>query len=212
MKTLNEFEDAIEAKLLSFPKKLESNLTKLEDYKFNLNKTEITEAIIQRMRVYSNAQSLIKVLLNKRYAAPASDFFVETVAFYVSAYLKSRNSAIEVHSERQIKPKRGFMRPDISLWIGDEVVGIIECKTQLGYNRDNWASQQIERKNKLNKVFPKAKAWLVVFSSSNWNGFEDDPLVNKEYFTLANIHMRGIEKGKEKDVILNTIENLLKQL
>jgi len=212
MKSLKTFEDDLENLILLFPKNLKASFEELYEYKFDLSNSEITESIIQRMRVYAKCQNQIKKLLNKRYAAPASDFFVETVAFYIAAYLKSIKSLVEVHSERQIKPKHGFMRPDISLWVGDEVVGIIECKTQFGYNRDNWANQQIERKNRLAKTFPKAKAWLVVFSSSNWNGFHNDPLVNQEYFTLANIHMSGIRKGHEADVVLNPIENLLRQL
>jgi hypothetical protein len=209
---LLDIENSIEEKLLSFPNTIKNSLSQLEGFKFNLDSNEITESIINRMRVYSDCQTIIKNLLNKRYAAPASDFFVETVAFYVKAYLNSIKSKIEVHSERQIRPKRGAMRPDISLWIEDEVIGIIECKTQLGYNRQNWDNQHKNRKVRLKAEFPKAKAWLVVFSSSNWSGFEENPLVDKEYFTLANIHMSGIKKNEEKNVILNRVENLLKQL
>ncbi len=104
----------------------------------NLEGTEVTKAVLWRMKAYSYVQNQIKDILSKRYAAPAADVFVETVLFYLKLYCKSLEDSIEVHSERQIKRKRGQIRPDISVWRNEEVLSIIECKTQLGWNRFNW--------------------------------------------------------------------------
>ena len=62
-------------------------------------------------------------------------------------------------SEKQIKPKLGAIRPDVLIWKGDEVVAIIECKTQLGWNRHKWESDFNEREKKLHKEFKNAKAY-----------------------------------------------------
>src|ERR1700690_800026 len=69
------------------------------NYHFNLAKTEITEAIIERMKTYYLSQGRIKNLLDKRYLAPASDYFVESVLFFLNLYLHSQGQGLQAHSE-----------------------------------------------------------------------------------------------------------------
>ena len=146
-----------------------------EEIKLNalvsLEKREITKAILLRMKAYYDTQNKIKEFLNKRYLPAASDFFVETITFYLKVIFDIKNVGLEVHSERQIRPKRGAIRPDISIWKNDEVVAIIECKTQLGWNRNKWEEDFQNRESKLKKEFPNANAFLVVMTSENWSGF-----------------------------------------
>lgn len=66
----------------------------------------------------------------------ASDFFVEAIIFYLKLILEKNKIDYEVHSERQIRQKRGAIRPDISVWKKDKVIAVLECKAQLGWNRD----------------------------------------------------------------------------
>src|SRR5436190_1910263 len=101
-------------------------------YQFDLTKTEITEAVLERLKNYCLTQDLIKNFLDKHYQAPLADYLVETVLFFLRLYLKSQGGHLEAHSERQIKRTRNAIRPDISVWRQDEVVAIVECKTQLG--------------------------------------------------------------------------------
>lgn len=64
---------------------------------------------------------------------------------------------------------------------------IIECKTQLGYDRGNWEGKFQERKQLLKAEFPDAKAYLLVMTDVNWGGFKDKQhkqLLGKEYFCL----------------------------
>ena len=190
-----------------------------EEIKLNalvsLEKREITKAILLRMKAYYDTQNKIKEFLNKRYLPAASDFFVETITFYLKVIFDIKNVGLEVHSERQIRPKRGAIRPDISIWKNDEVVAIIECKTQLGWNRDKWEEDFQNRESKLKKEFPNANAFLVVMTSENWSGFPNgNKKVGEQYFTLSSTWPTNISEDKIDDVIrnMNPIEDLFKKI
>lgn len=188
--------------------------TKLEsDCKFNLRKRDISKAILLRMMAYSQARHEIKKLLDKRVVTAASDFFVETVTFYLKLFLNSRSGLVEVHSERQIQRTRGAIKPDISVWRGDEVIAIIECKTQLGWNRKNWQQDFNKREKKLKRLFPNAKAFLVVMCSENWAGFDSETKgVGLRFFCLSSKWPRHITDETLDKVIENPIEGLLREL
>jgi len=102
----------------------------------SLSKKEITKTILFRIKIYYETQNKIKKFLNKRYLSAASDFFVEAIIFYLKLILEKNKIDYEVHSERQIRQKRGAIRPDISVWKKDKVIAVLECKAQLGWNRD----------------------------------------------------------------------------
>lgn len=180
---------------------------------FSLDEKQITKAILLRMKYYYRTQQKIKTFLNKRYLSAASDFFVETILFYLKLYLDIKNYDLEVHSERQIIKKRGSIRPDISIWKKNEVISIIECKTQLGWNRNTWEEDFRKRELKLKTVFSKARAFLVVMTSENWPGFENADKIGKYYFTLSSVRPIDIDDDNNIDeFILNPIEVLFQQL
>jgi hypothetical protein len=185
------------------------------DASISLEERDITKAILLRMKAYYNTQNKIKEFLNKRYLSAASDFFVETIAFYLKVILDIENIGLEVHSERQIRQKKGAIRPDISVWKNNKVVAIVECKTQLGWNRDKWEKDFKERESKLKDEFPNAKAFLVVMTSKNWPGFPaDNKKVGEQYFTLSSIWPKNISLDKIDNVItnMNPIEDLFKKI
>ena len=199
--------DSQHKQLISLYEEIKSNAP------ISLEKKEITKAILLRMKAYYDTQSKIKEFLNKRYLSPASDFFVETIVFYLKIIFDIRSVGLEVHSERQIRPKRGAIRPDISIWKNDEVVAIIECKTQLGWNRDKWEQDFKKRESKLKDEFPNAKAFLIVMTSENWSGFPDDnKKVGEQYFTLSSTWPTNISDDKIDSVIMNPIEGLFKKI
>ena len=181
----------------------------------SLEERDITKAILLRMKTYYDVQNKIKKFLNKRYLSAASDFFVETIVFYLKVIFDIEDIGLEVHSERQIRQKKGAIRPDISVWKNNKVVAIVECKTQLGWNRDKWEEDFKKRETKLKKEFPNAKAFLVVMTSKNWPGFPDDnKKVGEQYFTLSSIWPKNISLDKIDDVIMNMnpIEDLFKEI
>ena len=151
--------------------------------------------------------------LNKRNIAPAPDFLVEAVAFYLKLLLQKRGKKLEVHSERKLGRERTSMKPDISIWKGDEVTAIIECKTNLGFNREGWEEDFRKRERRLKKLFPKAKAFLLVLSAINWPGFDvNDGRVGKQFFCLCSEGLRRIKKQPIESVIKNPIEKLFSQI
>jgi len=193
--------------LVSLYEEIKSNAS------ISLEEKDITKAILFRMKAYYNTQNKIKEFLNKRYVSAASDFFVEAIAFYLKLIFDKKGINFEVHSERQIIPRRGAIRPDISVWKNDKVVAIIECKTQLGWNRDKWEEDFKKRESKLQDAFPNAKAFLVVMTSENWSGFPDDnKKVGKQYFTLSSTWPTNISEDKIDSVIMNPIEGLFKKI
>jgi hypothetical protein len=182
----------------------------LRDYQFNLESTEISEAILERLKAYYETQNQIKSMLHKRYAPAGADFFVESVLFFLKLVLASRSPSLEVHSERQIRRMRNAQRPDISIWKGDQVVATIECKTQLGWNRGGWEADFQLREQKLQTEFPKAKAFLLVMTGSNWGGFGDNKQLGKKYFCLLADVWPGLYKSPNQ--ILTPIESLFKKV
>lgn len=191
--------------LLKLYNEIKSNIS------LSLNKKEITKTILLRMKIYYETQNKIKKFLNKRYLSAASDFFVEAIIFYFKLVLEKNKIDYEVHSERQIRQKRGSIRPDISIWQNDKVIAALECKTQLGWNRDRWEEDFLEREKKLKSEFPKAKIFLVVMTSVNWSGFPDDnKKVGKQYFSLSSKWPTDITEENINKIIMNPIENLFK--
>jgi len=107
----------------------------------------------------------------------------------------------------------GAMKPDISVWKDDQVIAIVECKTNLGWNRKNWKKDFLKREKDLKKYFPKAKAFLLVLSSKSWSGFpEKDDRVGKQFFALSSECMRKIGVQPLENVIENKIEGLFKEI
>jgi hypothetical protein len=179
----------------------------------SLEQKDITKAILFRMKAYYDSRNKIKKFLNKDICPAASDFFVEAVAFYLKLFFETKGVNLELHSEKTIKPRRGSMRPDISVWKNDEVVATVECKTQLGWNRDRWEDDFRNRESKLKLEFPKANAFLIVMTSENWPGFpDDDKKVGEQYFTLSSTWPANISDDNIDNVIMNPIEDLFRKI
>ena len=119
----------------------------------NLRNKDITKAILLRLKTYYDTQNKIKRFLNKRYVPAASDFFVEAVVFYLKLLIDQKRKNLTVDSEKQVRRERGALRPDISIWNKDKLVAAIECKTQLGWNRNEWESDFNNREIQLRKDY-----------------------------------------------------------
>tara|TARA_B110000879_G_C11061553_1_gene466917 strand:+ start:112 stop:1122 length:1011 start_codon:yes stop_codon:yes gene_type:complete len=188
------------------------NETDLEWWKFNEDSKELTVSIINRLKAYYNHGNDIKDLLDKNKLAPASDFFVEQVAFFVKLYLSKVNPGLVVCSERTVSLDKGYIIPDISIWNDkDELVSIIECKTQLGFNRKNWYDDFISREKKI----PNTKCFYMVMTNNNWDGLADkvgeDYKKTKQFFCLLKDNKWPNEEGAIESID-DTIEGLLLSL
>jgi hypothetical protein len=128
----------------------------------------------------------------------------------LKTYFKKQGDILQAHSERQVKQTRNSIRPDISVWKGDEVVAIIECKTQLGWSRNNWEHEFLERDKKLKSDYPNAKSFLLVMTGLNWSGFGNNSKLDDSYFCLLNDIWPSAYSDKNQ--IFTPIEGLVKQL
>ena len=189
----------------------ESYKTISSSYEFDLSKTEITQAILERLKAFYLAQFATKEFLEKRIIPDAADYFVEATLFFLRIFLEKVAPHLKAVAEQAIERRRGAIRPDISIWNGDKVIAIIECKTQLGYKRDNWEEDFIKREKRLTALFPKAKAFLLVSTSDNWGGFGTNRNVGKKYFSLLGVGVRAFSYT-DPTQILNPIEGILEQI
>ena len=184
-----------------------------EWWKFNKDSKDITISIINRLKSYYNHGDGIKSLLDKNKLAPASDFFVEQILFFVKLYLSKVNPGLVVCSERTYSLDKGYIIPDISIWNNEnELVAIIECKTQLGFNRKNWYKDFIEREKKI----PNTKCYYMVMTNNNWSGFTKDTVgsdykKNKKFYCLLKDKKWPNENDSVKSID-DTIEKLLLEL
>jgi len=153
---------------------------------FDLESNDLTIAVLLRLKSFFLTQGVLKAHLNKVYATPAADFFVETICFFLKIFLEQKSPRLTVASERNILPKRGALRPDISIWKNGKVVAAIECKTQLGWNRTGWLDDFLIREKRLKENFPSATLFLLVMTGSNWPGFGNDHRVGKQFFLILN--------------------------
>ncbi len=77
------------------------------------------------------------------------------------------------------------IRADISLWNGDELIAMLECKTQLGRKRGGWLEEFEQRAARLETQQPRTKLFLLTMTEKNWCGFDrDDCRFGKQFFAL----------------------------
>jgi cob(I)alamin adenosyltransferase len=141
---------------------------------------EFTQALALRMQAWYHAQRQIQAILPKDLAAPASDAFVEAVAFFLRVFLTKAAPHLRVAAER----RSGSLRPDVSVLRDDRLIAVIECKTNLGRSRQDWEANFLQREGQLSKLPSSPSVFLLVLTAKNWPGFGDDPRCGKKLFTL----------------------------
>jgi hypothetical protein len=214
MKSLFDLECLISKQYLDIVKNTEEYFSMVSNQSVEVN--VLTKCILKRLKSFYEYQYALNSFYNRGYTPPASDFFTETVLYYLKVYFKINNIHYDIKSEVSLKKKRGSIRPDISIWEGEKVVAIIECKTQLGYNRHGWQDHFHERERKLVELFPNAKAFLLVMTTLNWEnnqGFSSYDERGTKYFTLTNQWPASIDFSKnDHEYIVDSIEPLFKQI
>lgn len=153
---------------------------------------EFTESIALRMQAWYHAQRVIQALLPKDLAAPASDAFVEAVAFFLRVFLAKTAPHLQVAAERKI----GQARPDISVLREGDLVAVVECKTNLGRSRLEWEADFLERELQFTRFAHSPIVFLLVLTSRNWPGFGDDPRSSPQFFTLLDSWPSDLQLGQ----------------
>ena len=175
---------------------------------------DYSKAIMNRLRAFYYLQSGTKQFLDKKVAQAGSDFFVETILFFLMLFNDVEKLGFEIKSELAIQRKRKALRPDITIWRGSELLAVIECKTQLGWHRHEWDRHFTDRENKIKEVFPNASIFLVVMSGCNWDGFGKDPRIGKQLFCLlkSGIWPTDLPIEYDSNLIDTRVEKLFEQL
>lgn len=214
MLTFTEADEAYRAVIEGPGRELESAFSAARSVSdINANGTDISHAVLLRLKAFLLCQEKIKNHLGKVYAAPAADFFVETVCFFLKVVLEKLDPSLYVASEKNIVRRQGSMRPDISIWNGDEVIAAIECKTQLGWNRNGWLHDFENREKRLATEFPNARLFLLVMTGSNWSGFGSDVRTGNQFFVLLNdIWPNTFEPATAPSAIAHPIESLFRKI
>ena len=173
---------------------------------------EVTTSILLTLKAYLAVEDDVKAFLDKRVRGHAADFFVETLLFYIRVFIQTHGLGLRALSEKSITTKRGSKRPDISIWRGDQLVAVIECKTNLGWNRYEWEKDFEQREVEVHHHFPSAKCFLVVLTEVNWHGFGENPRVGDQYFALSKVWPSDVNLDHPEDSICNAVEPLFRQL
>lgn len=186
------------------------NLKEVTLYKENLDYSRL---VVNRLRAFYCAQDSIKKFLDKRVAQAGADFFVEVILFSLKLFNEVERLNLEIASERAIQRKRKAIRPDISIWRGDNLLAAVECKTQLGWRRNDWAAHFDDREQKLQEIFPGAKMFLLVMTNCNWSGFGNDPRSGQRLLCLLkDCWPTQISQSFDPLILEHPIERLLEQV
>ncbi len=173
---------------------------------------EVTTSILRTLKRHYEVEHEVKTFLGKRVRGHAADVFVETLLLYLRVFFETHDVGLTAVSERSISRRRGSIRPDISIWRGEQVIAIIECKTNFGWNRYGWPKYFRERELSVHHLFPSAKCFLVVLTEVNWPGFGGDPRVGDQLFTLCTVWPTDVSLDRPEASICDPIEPLLRQL
>lgn len=182
---------------------------KLVNYPFDLNKSEITEAIYERMMAfwYFNVHNCAD--LNREVNTQASDFFTETCLLFIKSYFNQKG--LETVSERNImKDASGKtnIRPDISIWRDDELVAVIELKVSDGWKGKTMIDHLAEREKSIRAIHKNVFFGAIAF----WNCFEDGYVAEKSQYIGLFKHNREnnhVFTGMKVEDILAKIEQCL---
>ena len=176
-------------------------------YPFDLEKDEITQAIINRMYAFWHFHAENnKNLLNREVNTTASDFFTETCLFFIKAFFKQDQYKMDVYSEKNILKEKSkkSIKPDISIWKDKQLLAVIELKVNDGWNRKGMLDHLENRKKQIQSIWPNTYFAAISF----WNFPSIDNNNHPDYIGLLNYRgetVNHIATGKTFEQILKRI-------
>jgi len=177
-----------------------SIMDKLKHYQFDLSKTEITDAIIDRMMAfwYFNVNNN-KEIIGREINTTAADFLTESCLLFLKSYFEQTED-LKVLSEISITTG-SVIRPDISIWKNNQLLAAIELKVSDGWKGKSIKSHLVERELQIKQVYPNCYFGVVAF----WNFFSDDfEGINTKYFGLLNF-----DKSNNHQRTADSIEKMI---
>lgn len=184
-------------KLLEIQREIKKQL---DDYCFDLTKTEITDAIIERMMAfwYFNVNNN-KDILDRKINSMASDFFTETCLLFFKCYFE--RFGLKVFSEKRLEGS--LARPDITIWKNEQLIAAIELKVNKGWKNKSMIDHLEKRENQIKEIYPSCFFAVIGF----WNFFDQDSKDwNSKYFGI--LHDRQDKHERTN----SSIENLITKI
>ncbi|WP_312332843.1 hypothetical protein [Sphingobacterium sp.] len=177
-----------------------------KEYDFDLNKTEITEAVCQRMMAfwhfhYNNTHEL----LIRNVTTPAADFFTETCMLFFKVFFEQRYSC-RVRSEKSIVKNKNAVRPDLSIWNSDEtkLLAAIELKVNDGWKRKDMETHLVDRESIVKYHYPNAYFGVISF----WNFFNTED----HNWRVRNVGLVTYDQNNSHPRTDGLIEDIMKEI
>jgi hypothetical protein len=172
-------------------KQLEAEFKQLTDAQLKWKKTA-TVFILTWMRGNFRFYDQFDTLFNREKHPSSADMFSAAVALALSKYLSKYKLQDAVRSEVKVPTKPKAICPDITVWNNEnKLIAFVECKTQLGYQRESWSQQYKDRTKEIKKIYHHCSSYLCVLTKRNWEQtwpiFENSPLVGKNWFCLTDV-------------------------
>lgn len=120
-----------------------------------------------------------------------SEIVTESITMFVDSLTRTselRHKNLSVFSEKNLKLPTGESRkPDISVWDGDKMKLVIECKTCLGHRRKEWMGDFEDRIREFSNFGIDPSSMLLFVGTDNtWKGFPaGDTRIRKTWFSLC---------------------------
>lgn len=155
----------------------------LKQYRFDPEGNEITQAVYERMMAFWYFHVNNCIDLGREVNTVASDFFTETCLFFLKPYFKQKG--LDIVSEKDIrkeKTNQKVIRPDLSIWDGDELVAVIELKVSDGWKGKTMTEHLDNRNREIQNIWPGVFFGALSF----WNCFGENGMAenNPNYIGL----------------------------
>ena len=122
-----------------------------------------------------------------------SEIVTESITMFVDSIVRTpqlRSKNLHVFSEKNVKLPSGESRkPDVSIWDGQVMKVVIECKTCMGRRRKEWMEDFQKRIQEFSLLGVEESSMLLFVGTDNtWKGFPpDDPRIRKTWFSLCQV-------------------------
>jgi hypothetical protein len=191
----------------SVTESLQTAFSELDDKQF-VDSRLATRFILSWMRDLKHYHREFGELFNRRKRPPIADDFTASVAICLNEFLKSRGYFNTVRSEETTHRHRNATRPDVSVRQSSDLLATIECKTNFGWNRNNWQIDHEVRSDTLRELCPDCTTYLCVLTQKNWDSTElrESQKFGTEWFCLCNENVGELESPVPDSAILTPIE------
>ncbi len=110
---------------------LQNSYDTLKEATLSKEDLDYSRLVVNRLRAFYCAQDSIKKFLDKRVAQAGADCFVEVILFSLKLFNEVERLNLEIASERAIQHRRKEIRPDISLWRGNDLLLPLNARLSL---------------------------------------------------------------------------------